>query len=184
MKRIFAITLPEYRQSEARRGDRRRPPIRALPFGVVILPRIWVIVLLVILFLAASFFVARWLTAENRERNAVVELLQLQSEGDAAGMIAAIDGCAQEPACRAEVQSNARRLSVGGSLKILRFDSAGAYSIGDSSGQSRIAWNRGGTSPAVVQCIEVERRGLAFFGGSITLRSLSRPIGSEASCPS
>lgn len=184
MKRIFAITLPEYRQSEARRGDWRWPPIRALPFGAVALPRIWIVVLLGILFLAASFFVARWLTAENRERNAVVELLQFQSEGDAAGMIAAIEGCAQDPACRAEAQSNARQLGDGGSLKILRFDSAGAYSIGDSSGQSRIAWNRGGTSPAVVQCIEVQRRGLAFFGGSITLRSLSRPIGNEAACPS
>lgn len=150
----------------------------------MILPRIWVIALVVLLFLFASFFVARWLTAENRERNAVVELLQLQSDGDAAAMLAALDRCAQQPKCRADVESNARRLRGGGALKILRFDSAGAYSIGDSSGNSRVAWNRGGASSAVVQCIEVERRGLAFFGGSIVLHSISRPIGGESSCPS
>jgi hypothetical protein len=184
MKRIFAITLPDYRQRAAGGGDRRRPPSRPLPLVVVILSRIWVIALLVLLFLLASFFVARWLTAENRERNAVVELLQLQNEGDAAAMLAALDGCEQQPKCRADVESNARRLRSQGSIKILRFDSAGAYSVGNSSGNSRVAWNRGGESLATVQCIEVERRGLAFFGGSILLHSISRPIGRESACPS
>lgn len=183
MKRIFAITLPDYSQRAAGRGDRRRPPNRPLLFVVVIFPRIWVIALLVIGFLLASFFVARWLTAENRERNAVVDLLQFQNEGDAAGMLAAIEGCAQKPKCLADVSSNARRLSGGGPLKILRFDSAGAYAIGDSSGNSRVAWNRGGTSLAVVQCIAVERRGLAFLDGKVVLRSISRPIGRESPCP-
>ena len=151
---------------------------------VVILSRIWLFALLVLVFLIASFFVARWLTAENRERNAVVELLKLQNEGDAIAMLAAIEGCSQQPSCRADVRSNARQLSGAGSIKILRFDSAGAYAIGDLRGNSRVAWNRGGMSSAVVQCVEVERRGLAFFGGSIVLRALSRPIGSESSCPS
>jgi len=150
----------------------------------VIFPRIWLIVLAVGVFLIASFLVARWLTAENRERNAVVDLPQLQNEGDAAGMLAAIEGCAQTPKCRADVRSNSRRLSGDGSLKILRFDSAGTYSIGGTSGNSRVAWNRGGASFPVVQCIKVERRGLAFFGASTVIRSISRPIGRESSCSS
>lgn len=151
---------------------------------VVVLPRIWVIGLLVLLFFTASFFVARWLTAENRERSTVVDLLQKQKQGDAAGMLALLDGCAQKPQCRADVKANARRLRGGGPLTILRYDSASAYSFGDSSGDSRVAWDRGGATAAVVQCVAVERRGLAFLGGSIVLRSISRPIAGESVCPS
>jgi hypothetical protein len=183
MKRIFAITLPDYRQRAAKRCDRRRSPTRPLPLVVVILSRIWVIALLVFLFLAASFFVARWLTAENRERGAVVDLLHLQKEGDAAGMLAALDGCAQKPQCRADVQSNARRLRGPGTLTILRYDSSSAYSFGSTSGNSRVAWDEGGATAAVVQCVSVERRGLAFLGGSIVLHAISRPIGGESACP-
>jgi len=167
-----------------RAADRRWTPTGSLPLVAVILPRIWVISLLVLLFLAASFFVARWLTAENRERSAVVDLLQLQKQGDAAGMLALLDGCAQKPQCRADVESNARRLRGAGPLTILRYDSASAYSLGDSSGDSRVAWDRGGATAAVVQCVAVERRGLALFGGSIVLRSIGRPIGGESACPS
>ena len=149
----------------------------------MILPRIWVIALLVLLFLAASAFAARWLTAENRERAAVVELLHLQKEGDASGMLALLPGCAQKPKCRADVSANARTLRGGGRLTILRYDSGSSYAFAASSGASRVAWDRGGATPAVVQCVAVERRGLAFIGGSIVLHSISRPIPGEGSCP-
>jgi len=35
----------------------------------------------------------------------------------------------------------------------------------------------------VVQCVSVERRGLAIFGGSIILHAISLPIGGESTCP-
>jgi len=151
---------------------------------VVILPRIWLIGLLILLFLIASFFVARWLTAENRERAAVVNLLHLQKEGDSAGMLALLDGCSQKPSCRADVVSNARRLRGGGPLTILRYDSGSSYAFGSTEANSRVAWDRGGATAAVVQCVSVERRGLAFFGGSIILHAISRPVGGESACPS
>ena len=163
--------------------DRRRPPSSPLPSLVVFLPRISLFGLLILLFLAASFFVARWLTAENRERGAVVDLLHLQKEGDSAGMLALLDGCSQKPKCRADVLSNARQLRGGGPLTILRYDSGSSYAFGSAEGASRVAWDRGGATPAVVQCVSVERRGLAFFGGSIVLHAISRPVGGESACP-
>jgi len=156
---------------------------RRLPFAVVLLPRIWVIGLLVLLFLAASLLTARWLTAENRERAAVVALLQLQKDGDAAGMLALLDGCAEKPKCRADVKANARRLRGRGPLTILRYDSGSSYSFGDASAASRVAWDRGGATAAVVQCVAVERRGLAFLNGSIVLHAISLPISGLGSCP-
>ena len=164
--------------------DRRRTLGGSLPSIDVILRRIWVIALLILLFLATSFFAARWLTAENRERSAVVDLLQLQKQGDASGMLAQLEGCAQKPRCRADVESNARRLRGTGPLMIVRYDSGTSYSFGDASGNSRIAWDRGGATAVVVQCVSVERRGIVFFGGSIVLHSISRPIGGESACPS
>lgn len=142
-----------------------------------------VIALLILLFIVASFFVARWLTAENRERSAVITVLRLQKDGDAAGMLRLLDGCAQRPQCRANVRANARGLQGSGPLTILRYDSGTSYSFTSANGATRVAWDQGGATLPVVQCVAVERRGAFFLGGSIVLRSISRPIGGEASCP-
>jgi len=149
----------------------------------VFLLRIWRVGLLILLFLAVSFLIARWLTAENRERAAVVSLLHLQKEGDSAGMLRMLPGCGQQPKCRAAVVADVRRLQGAGTLTVLRYDSGTSYSFAGASGQTRVAWDRGGATPAVVQCVSVERRGLAIFGGSIILHTISLPIGGESTCP-
>ncbi|MSX01773.1 MAG: hypothetical protein F2813_01270 [Actinobacteria bacterium] len=149
----------------------------------MLLPRIAKISLLIVLFLIVSFFVARWLTAENRERAAVTKLLRAEAEGDSAQMLELLDGCAERPACRAVVVSNARRLKASGPVTILRYDSGTSYALSSANGASRVAWDVGGSSAATVQCIEVKRSGNQFINGSITLTSISRPLPGISACP-
>lgn len=136
----------------------------------------------VAVFLLASFFVARWLTAENRERNAVIGLLRAQAGGDAAAMLARLQGCAGDPRCQAAVERNAQALRRPGRVRILRIDSDTAHAVLAASGPTRVAWDVGGTSLPVVQCVQVERRGIPALGGSVVLRSIGPKIAGDASC--
>ena len=92
----------------------------------------------VVVFLAISFELARYLTTENRERDAVYSLLQAQARGDVPGMISHLSGCGAR--CRAAVGADARRLRRAGTVKILAYDSATAYALGSASGKTRVAW--------------------------------------------
>jgi hypothetical protein len=134
-------------------------------------------------FLAVSFAVARWLTQDNRERGAVTDLLRAQARGDVAAMLALLDGCEQDSGCRALVERNARALRRSGKVEIVRYDSATAHALGDDTGPTRVAWGDGTAAPIVVQCIEVERRGLAVLNSDVVLSSIGVPIDGEAPCP-
>lgn len=140
------------------------------------------IVLLAAAFVLVSFLVARWLTAENRERTAVIDLLRAQARGDAASMLAALDGCAGDPACRAEVERNARALRRSGRVRVLRMDSTTSHALLAEEGPTRVAWDVGGKSLPVVQCVQVERRGLQLLGGEIVLSAIGPRIAGDASC--
>jgi len=158
-------------------------PARALPWKVVTLRHAMTIAFAAAVFILVSFLVARWLTAENRERDAVTDVLRAQAAGDAPAMIAALDGCATDPACRAAAARNARVLKRPGTVQILSFKSSTGYAVGSAAGPTRVAWNTGGTSLPVVQCVTVERTGIAFLAGQIRLRSIGPKIGGLASCP-
>ena len=134
-------------------------------------------------FLVVSFAVARWLTQDNRERSAVTDLLTAQARGDARAMLAALDGCARDAACRARVEGNALSLRRRGPLRIVRYDSATARSFGDRTGPTRVAWTGGAGAAVVVQCVTVERRGLALLGADIVLSAIGKPIKGDSSCP-
>ena len=134
-------------------------------------------------FLAVSFAVARWLTQENRERDAVTDLLRAQARGDVAAMLALLDGCAANSACLARVKGNAQRLRRRGDVEIVRYDSSTAHALSTESGPTRVAWSDGTKAPVVVQCVEVERRGFAPFGADVVLSSIGAPIGGESACP-
>jgi hypothetical protein len=136
----------------------------------------------VVLFLAISFELARWLTTENRERDAVYGLLSAQARGDLRAMLARLDDCARRPACRATQAANAGRLRRAGRVKILAYDSKTAYALGDAHGRTRVAWTVIGHGLPVVQCVSVHRGGTALAGRSITLTALSAPIGNQATC--
>jgi hypothetical protein len=134
----------------------------------------------VVLFLGVSFFLARYLSTENRERDAVYALLRDQARGDVRGMLRRLDGC--DARCRAAAEANARRLKRPGSVKILAYDSSTAYALGAARGPTRVAWTIVNRQLPVVQCVEVQRTGTVLTGRAINLRRLSVPIDSTGSC--
>ncbi len=137
----------------------------------------------IVLFLVVSFFLARYLTAESRERDEIHDLLVDQARGDAAGVIGRLDGCATEPACVATQRRNAQRLARRGEVKIVRLDSDTSYALGTADGVTRVVWTvLPGSGSTVVQCVEVHRGGTALAGRTVTLRRLSAPIGRESPC--
>jgi hypothetical protein len=143
--------------------------------------RLSLIGLAVLLFLAISVVLARWLSLENVERDDVLAVLQAQARGDAAAVLAQLHGCRADPGCVATVEANVRRLRGPGDLKILAYDSHTSYALTSATGKTRVAWKLSGRLP-VVQCALVRRSGNALTGLSVTLRALSAPIPLEADC--
>ena len=136
----------------------------------------------VLVFLAISFELARYFNTETQERNAIFVLLKDQARGDAAAVIARLDGCASDPACRATATRNAARLRRSGEVKILAYDSKTAYALGDKQGPTRVAWTVIDNGLPVVQCVQVERTGTVLAGRAIRLRRLSPPIDRQGTC--
>jgi hypothetical protein len=147
------------------------------------LKRIVIISLAVLLFLALSGLLARFLSVENTERDDDLALIEAQARGDVPGMLARLSGCGSRPGCLATVRANAAnpRLRRAGAVKILSLKSSTAYSPTGGSGETRLAWTVIGKLP-VVQCIEVRRSGNVLKGVSVALLSLSAPIPNEADC--
>jgi beta-lactamase class A len=134
----------------------------------------------VLAFLAVALLLARYLTTENRERDAVYALLRDQARGDVAAMLARLDGC--DGRCRAAVESNARRLARPGQVKILAYQSSTSYALGAAEGPTRVAWTIVDRQLPIVQCVQVERTGNVLAGRAINLRRLSVPIDRLSSC--
>ncbi len=145
--------------------------------------RVVLIALGVVLFLAISGELARFLTVENLERDDDLELIQAEARGDAAAMVAKLSGCADSSACVAAMRrlvSNPR-LRRHGAVKILNLESPTAYSFNGATGRTRLAWTVIGTLP-VVQCIEVHRSGNFISGINVSLVAISAPIANEGYC--
>jgi len=136
----------------------------------------------VVVFLAISLELARFLNTESQERGAVFALLRAQARGDAAAMLARLDGCARDPACAATQRRTAQRLKRPGAVKILAYDSKTAYAVGSKRGPTRVAWAVIDRGLPVVQCVDVERTGTALAGRAIRLRGLSPPIDRQGTC--
>jgi hypothetical protein len=137
----------------------------------------------VVLFVAVSFLLARFLSTENTERDDELALIQAQAKGDVPGMLALLSGCRERPSCVALVRTNASnpRLRRAGAVKILSIKSSTAYALTSTSGKTRLAWTVIGKLP-VVQCVQVRRTGNFVEGMTISLLSLSAPIPNEADC--
>ena len=134
----------------------------------------------VVLFLGVSLLLARYLSTENRERDAVYALLRDQARGDVRAMVSRLHGC--DARCRADAEADARRLARPGDVKILAYTSSTSYALGGASGQTRVAWTIVNRQLPVVQCVEVQRTGSVLTGRAINLRALSVPIDSTGSC--
>jgi hypothetical protein len=146
--------------------------------------RRWLLIALgVIVFLAISALIARFLTSDNLEREKDVALIEAEARGEAASMISKLSRCRENPSCVALQRENASdpRLHRTGAVKILTLTSATANSPTGATGKTRIAWTVLGQLP-VVQCIDVRRTGNALSGVEVKLLSLSRPINNEADC--
>lgn len=146
--------------------------------------RLW-IVPVVLLFLLASLELARYLSASGAERSDVVALLRAQARGDVPGMLARLDGCAEDPVCVGTVRRNARRLRTPGRVKVLLLESKVSYKLSSTTGLTRVAWTDiDDPAKTVVQCVTVRKRWSFVHGAHVELRRIGPRIGDEASCPS
>ena len=137
----------------------------------------------VLLFFAISGVLARFLSIENAERDDEEALIQAETKGDVAAMLAQLTGCRQSSSCLATITANAHnpRLARGGNPKILQLTSPTAYSLTGATGKTRLAWTVLGTLP-VVQCVQVRRTDNFLTGIHVALLSLSAPISNEGDC--
>ena len=143
-----------------------------------------IVIVSVLVFLAASAVVARWINNESVERAQVVGLLRAQLRGDAADMLRRLDGCADR-ACVADVRANARRLRRDAELKVALYQSSTGSTLRSRSGFTRVVWFPSGReAETTVQCVLVRRRGNVFAGMTVSLLRVTAPIGRESSCPS
>jgi len=151
---------------------------------IAALKRVLLISAAVLVFLAISGLLARFLSVENSERDADLALIEAQARGDVQGMLKRLSGCRSSPSCTATVVANAHnpRLLRAGAVKIVQLESPTAYSLTGATGRTRLAWTVIGTLPVNVQCIEVRRSGNPLTGIKITLLSLSAPIPNEGGC--
>jgi hypothetical protein len=145
------------------------------------LKRIALIFVGVLLFLAISGALARFLSVENVERDDEAALLLAQVRGEPEAMLDQLDGCRQSASCVATVRINASKLRRAGEPKILSLKSPTAYSLMGATGTTRLAWGVIGHAP-VVQCVDVRRTGNALTGIEIKLLSLSAPISNSGDC--
>jgi hypothetical protein len=136
----------------------------------------------VVVFLAISAVLARVLSADGAERGAITALLTAEARGDVRGMIDRIDGCRQDPSCRAGAARNAAALKHAGSVSIIQLNPSAGFSLASTLGTARVAWNVGGSLP-IVQCVRVRRAGNALSGLRIELLSITRRLAGDATCP-
>lgn len=135
-----------------------------------------------VVFLLLSVGLARILTANGAERTVVRDALAAQASGDGAALVAAIDGCAEDEACRATAAENAAALRSSGKLELVRLDLSAGFTPFGHTGTARVVWTTP-TRLTVVQCARIRRAGNVVSGIEVGLTALSRPIGREASCP-
>jgi hypothetical protein len=136
---------------------------------------------IVVAFLAISFFVARFLTNENTERDDLFALVQHEAAGDLPGVLSRLDGC--DAACQAKVRAFLPRVTGSGTVKLAMVDSGTAYSLGTKQAWSRVVWVHGVKGIPIVQCVWVQRSGSPLTERSVSLLRLTAPLAdNEDSC--
>ncbi|MCA1689780.1 MAG: hypothetical protein LC720_04880 [Actinobacteria bacterium] len=133
----------------------------------------------IVAFVMASILLARFLDAENAERDADLAVLRAEARGDAPAILAALRACTS--ACQGTVRANAAALRGPGDVSILADMSGTAYALTGATGKTRIAWKLPGRLPTV-QCLTVRRSGNALTGISVSLLAISPPIPLQSDC--
>lgn len=137
----------------------------------------------VILFLFVVTLLSRVLSGDSAEQSAVTALIQDEARGSAGAMLAAMDGCSSDPACRARVTSDVAALKRPGNVSILQYQQSTGFSLTTTQGIGRVAWEIVDHTKPIVQCIRVERAGNAISGIHIELLDITTRIKSGANCP-
>lgn len=159
--------MPPVTAVSPNRRRRRRLLTVAVPAAIVVL--------------AVGFLAARWLTTENRERDAIFTLLERQAAGDERGVLRRLGDC--DPACAAKIRAFLPKVTGEGKVKIARLDSGTSYSFGTKTAATRVVWVHGVDARPIVQCVTVRRRGGPLTGRSVSLLRLSAPLAdNEGSC--
>ena len=141
------------------------------------------IIVAVLVVLAGSAVVARWINHDTAELARVVALLRDQLRGDAPAMLRRLEGCT-DAACVAVVRANARRLRREAELKVALYQSQTAHALRSRTKFTRVVWFASGReAETTVQCVLVRREGNVFAGMTVSLLRLTAPIGRESSCP-
>jgi hypothetical protein len=140
------------------------------------------IVIGLILFFAISAVLARVFSATNAEQAAVTDLVTAEARGDAAAVVADLDGCDRSQACQAGVAADVAALKHPGTVQIAQYSPSTSFSLSTTVGVARVAWAAGDSKP-YVQCVRVRRAGNALSGQTIELLVLSARIRSGADCP-
>lgn len=138
--------------------------------------------LVLVVFLAISAILARVFSVDGAERSAITGLVEAEARGDVGGMVARIESCSTNVACRARVQQDASALAHPGSVSIIQLQPSAGFSLGSTLGTARVAWNVGSSLP-IVQCVRVRRAGDALSGLRVELLELSKRIKTDADCP-
>lgn len=131
-------------------------------------------------FLVIAALLAFGLTAANRERGKVLDVLRAQARGDAAAVLDDLPECRRVAACATTIERRAGRLRRPGDVKILRYDPSVQLALSDQRGVARVAWSAGDSLP-IVQCVRVRRTG-PLQGAKVELVSVSDPIDREGEC--
>lgn len=137
----------------------------------------------ILFFLIISALLARVFSANGAEQSAITTLIKAEARGDAGAVAAVITGCRSSQACMRRAAENAARLKHPGNVSILTLQPSTNFSVADTVGTARVAWNVGGSLP-ITQCVRVRRKGNAVSGLHVELLAVTPRLASDAVCPS
>jgi hypothetical protein len=138
--------------------------------------------LAVVLFVVISVLVARAIGVGDAQTAAVTELVRAEASGDTTRVIALIEGCDRDPACRQRAAALTAALRRPGHVSIIDMIPSANVAVTGSTGTARVAWLAGSSLPRV-QCVRVRNAGSVLSGFTIELLRVSVRQPSDASCP-
>ena len=140
------------------------------------------IVVGLVLFVVISVLVARAIGVGDAQDAAITALVRAEASGDTSQVVALIEGCDRDAACRARAATLTAALRRPGHVSIVDMTPSVNVALTGSTGVARVAWLAGSSLPRV-QCIRIRNAGTVLSGFTIELLRVSAQQPSDASCP-